>query len=150
MEDHQLHAPTWRNSFSAGDIMTAAGLLMAGGIAYGIMTTRIETLQQSYQTYQVDRDRTTSERRVQVEARFSAIDAKIAPLDAMLYRLGKQESETAGTNARVDRVSGAFQDQFDSVRKDLNSVGTKLEVLTGVINEQRHEQKQSMEFKPLR
>lgn len=132
-----MQKPSWISStFDAGNLITLAVLLIGAVTAWN----RMDSNQQSLQAWQTQRDKEYSERRAFTDSRFSAIESKIQPLDAILYRLGKQESETSSTNARIDRVVDTFSDTLKELRNDVNAVGTKVEVLQQTINDMRAKQ----------
>lgn len=120
-----MHAPTWKNTFDTGNLLTVIAFLVAGGAAWGTLSTRIDNMQQN-----------SAERRAAFESRVTALETKIAPIDAMIYRLGKQESDTTAVNLKMDAAATAFSVSVDGLRKDIYSVGSKVDVLSERMQEQ--------------
>jgi len=128
-----MQRPSWISStFDAGNLITLAVILVTVVTAWN----RMEANQAANLAWQINQDKAYAEIRSNTEARFVAIETKIAPVDSIVYRLTKAEGEIINTNVRVDRIVDSFGDRLEVLRKDINSVGTKVEVLTTTIADQ--------------
>ncbi|WP_156771463.1 hypothetical protein [Labrys sp. WJW] len=122
-----MHTPSWfKPQVDIGSGLAVIGVIIAVVTNYN----QLQNNQDRVKIWQETLEKQIAERRVMIDARFSAIEAKIAPIEAVQFRLGKQEADIVATNARVDRIVDSFSDQLKELRKDVNAVGTKVEVLT--------------------
>lgn len=64
-------------------------------------------------------------RSIELNSSIMALQAKVAPIDNLLYRLTVVEQGVADVNRRVDRQSDSLQ----GVRDDIAGLSTKFEVL---------------------
>ncbi|OCC05293.1 hypothetical protein BA190_10340 [Labrys sp. WJW] len=127
MEEKPMHTPSWfKPQVDIGSGLAVIGVIIAVVTNYN----QLQNNQDRVKIWQETLEKQIAERRVMIDARFSAIEAKIAPIEAVQFRLGKQEADIVATNARVDRIVDSFSDQLKELRKDVNAVGTKVEVLT--------------------
>lgn len=128
-----MHTPSWfKPQVDIGSLIAVVGVAVA-------MVTNYNTLQNNQdkvKIWQETLEKQIAERRVLIDARFSALEAKVAPIEAVQFRLGKQEADIVAANARVDRIVDSFSDQLKELRKDVNAVGTKVEVLTRSLEDQ--------------
>lgn len=128
-----MHTPSWfKPQVDIGSGLAVIGVIVA-------LVTNYNTLQNNQdrvKSWQEDRDRQITERRAVTDARFSALEAKVAPLESVQFRLGKQEADIVASNARIDRIVDSFSEQLKELRKDVNAVGTKVEVLTRSLEDQ--------------
>lgn len=122
-----MHTPSWLSTkLDIGHILTIGGMIVAVTLGWA----KLDANQQALLSWQNNQDKAYAERRAVTDARFTALEAKIAPLEAVQFRLGKQEADTVAANARIDRIVDSFSEQLKELRKDVNAVGTKVEVLT--------------------
>lgn len=80
-------------------------------------------------------------RTIQTERRFDEINNSIAglresvtPLDNITYRVGVLEGSLSETNDRIDRLSEAILSSLDLIRRDVNGLSTRVEVLSQKID----------------
>lgn len=130
------HTPSWKNTFDTGNLITLVVIIIGGVTAWN----RLDNNQTSLQAAMADQGLAYKERQVSVEARFAGLETKIAPMDSIVYRLTKAEGEIASVNSRVDRIADSFGDRLEALRKDVNLLGTKVEVLTATIIDQNRRQ----------
>ncbi|MGJ4858911.1 hypothetical protein ACN6KF_004917 [Labrys sp. La1] len=128
-----MHTPSrFKPQVDIGSLIAVVGVAVA-------MVSNYNTLQNNQdrvKIWQENLEKKMAERRVLIDTRFSALEAKIAPIEAVQFRLGKQEADIVATNSRVDRIVDSFSDQLKELRKDVNAVGTKVEVLTRSLEDQ--------------
>ncbi|WP_454812855.1 hypothetical protein [Labrys neptuniae] len=128
-----MQTPSWfKPQVDIGSLIAVVGVAVA-------MVTNYNTLQNNQdrvKIWQENLEKQMAERRVLVDTRFSALEAKIAPIEAVQFRLGKQEADIVAANSRIDRIVDSFSEQLKELRKDVNAVGTKVEVLTRSLEDQ--------------
>lgn len=128
-----MHKPSWiSDTFDAGNLITLTVLLITAVTAWN----RMEANQQALLAWQTNSDKYYATNLASTEARFVAIETKIAPFDSMIYRLTKAEGEITNTSTRVDRIVDSFGDKLEVLRKDINNVGTQVQVLTQTLDDQ--------------
>lgn len=64
-----------------------------------------------------------------VDNRFNDIQTSLQPLVNLPYRVNVLEQQNIATNARIDRFSEAISTTMELIRKDVNGLSTKVEVL---------------------
>lgn len=62
------------------------------------------------------------------------VQTAVAPLNNMPYRVGILEDQQLATNLRIDRFTEVITSTMELIRKDVNTLGTKVEVLGSKID----------------
>ncbi len=118
--------PVSMNSILNSNITT---LLAIGGVAVTVITgwnkldSRIEAVEQ-FRTQRVQ----------MTDQNFAAINAQLAVLQNLPYRMTQAETRLDENGKRMDRFSETFLGTLDGMRKDIASLSTKVEVLSGKID----------------
>lgn len=74
------------------------------------------------------------QRSAQTDKAFASIEATLENLANTPFRMTNVEAQIASTNARLDRLVESLSGSVEMLRKDVNSVGTKVEVLSSKID----------------
>lgn len=128
-----MQTPSWfKPQVDIGSLIAVVGVAVAMVTNYN----QLQNNQDKVKIWQETMEKQIAERRVLIDARFSALEAKVAPIEAVQFRLGKQEADIVAVNSRIDRIVDSFSDQLKELRKDVNAVGTKVEVLTRSLEDQ--------------
>lgn len=98
----------------------AAIVAFSGGVAigYGDLSGRIAKIEDA-----------RAARIVVSDARFSDMQTSLTPLVNLPYRVNVLEQQQIATNARIDRFTEAISATLEFIRKDVNTLATKVEVL---------------------
>ena len=73
------------------------------------------------------------------------IEQQAQALENIPYRVGVIERGLEEANRRVDRLSDAILNSMDGLRKDVNSLGTKVEVMSSKLDDITPQRKASVE-----
>lgn len=68
------------------------------------------------------------------DQKFSDIKTSIDPLENLPYRTGILEQQATAINLRIDRFTEIITNTMELIRKDVNGLGTKVEVLSEKID----------------
>jgi hypothetical protein len=99
------------------------------GVGWGVasyikgMEARIEKIEE----YRVTRSSTT-------DRKFDDIQQALIPLANMPYRVNVLEQQATAINIRIDRFTELISNTMELIRKDVNTLGTKVEVLSEKID----------------
>lgn len=108
------------------NVPTILAVLGAGwGVASYVngMEARLEKVED----YRVTRSAVT-------DRKFDDIQRALDPLANMPYRVGVLEQGQIATNQRIDRFMEVITNGMEAIRKDVNTLGTKVEVLSNKID----------------
>jgi uncharacterized protein YkvS len=73
------------------------------------------------------------------------IEQQAQALENIPYRVGVIERGLEEANRRVDRLSDAILNSMDGLRKDVNSLGTKVEVMSSKLDDFAPQRKAAVE-----
>ncbi len=76
------------------------------------------------------------------------VQTAIAPLNNMPYRVGILEAQALATNLRIDRFTEVITNTMELVRKDVNALSTKVEVLGTKIDALTPEKRTELDSTP--
>ena len=78
-----MHTPSWLSTkLDIGHILTIGGMIVAMTLGWA----KLDANQQALLSWQNNQDKAYAERRAVTDARFNALEAKIAPLEAVQFR----------------------------------------------------------------
>lgn len=69
-----------------------------------------------------------------ITASVNALVARVEPLGNVTYRVQVLETQAAETSKRIDRFSETIVNSLDLIRRDVNGVSTRIEVLSQKID----------------
>lgn len=64
----------------------------------------------------------------------AALQARVAPMDNLPYRMEQVEKSVVNTNVKVDNLSNTIINQMDLIRRDVNRLTTSVEVLSSHVS----------------
>lgn len=124
-----LHAPKVNYNINAATIVAIVLACIGGLYKFSSLEGRVDNID--------DRGKNRS---AMTDKNFADINAKLQTIQDIPFRMGSQEAGLKAANERMDRLSEVlitgqenlrkdFNNAVDSIRKDVNAVGTKVEVL---------------------
>lgn len=75
------------------------------------------------------------------DKKFDDIQTALAPLTNMPYRVGILEQQATAINVRIDRFTEILSNTLELIRKDVNGLSTKIEVLSNKVDNLSPEKK---------
>lgn len=114
-----MNKPNWTSQINLGNIITLIVMLVGGAIAWGNMTTKIDSLD----SYRIERSR-------QTDAKFAEQSALLRDIPNMSYRIAANEEALKATNARVEASISNISLRLAEINQALGSIDTKVAVLT--------------------
>lgn len=125
----QMHMPKFSWTINLGTIVAIIVACIGGLYKFASLEGRVENM-----------DDRGKGRISLTDKNFADINARLESIQDIPFRMGAQEAGLKNANERMDRLSEAlltgqetlrkdFNNAVDSIRKDVNAVGTKVEVL---------------------
>ena len=78
------------------------------------------------------------------DKKFDEIQLSLAALNNMPYRVGILEQQATAINIRIDRFTETITNTMELIRKDVGSLGTKVEVMSNKIDNLAPEKKAAL------
>lgn len=116
--------------------MNVPTLLAIGGLVWytaqndARQEQRISAIEQS----RVDRAREADQKFSSINTSIAAMSQKVEPLANVAYRVGVVEGQVQATNERLDRFAETIVNSLDLIRRDVNGLSTRVEVLSQKID----------------
>lgn len=104
--------------FNVPQLAAIALFAATGATGYSDLNGRISRIEES-----------RAARTIASDARFNEVQSSLAPLVNLPYRVNVLEQQNIATNARIDRFTEAIASTLELIRKDVNSLSTRVEVL---------------------
>jgi hypothetical protein len=82
------------------------------------------------------------------DKKFDEIQMSLATLNNMPYRVGILEQQATAINIRIDRFTETITNTMELIRKDVGSLGTKVEVMSSKIDQLAPEKKAGLTGSP--
>lgn len=79
-------------------------------------------------------DRTGTQRYMSYDKSFADINAKLQAQSDLPYRVGQNEGSIKGMNDRLDRIADSFLGTAETIKVNVNTIGTKVELLSQKID----------------
>lgn len=76
-----------------------------------------------------DVERYRATRSLMVDNRFNEVQTSLAPLVNLPYRVGVLEQQQIAITQRIDRAGEVISSTVEQIRKDVNGLSTRIEVL---------------------
>lgn len=107
------------NAWNVGGLVVVlcVNAFALGGVYVKIMST----LEQN------ERFRTT--RTAQTDANFAAVNAKLAPLETIVYQMAQNEKRDDEQDKRVDRIVDSFGGKLDALNDNVNALRVEVKVV---------------------
>lgn len=86
------------------------------------------------ETSRVERSKEADNKFNTINTSISVLTQKIEPIANVTYRVGVVESQVQETNRRLDRLSEMILSSLETIRKDVNGLSTRVEVLSQKID----------------
>lgn len=116
--------------------MNVPTLLAIGGLVW---YTAQNDAQQEARIDAIEKSR--QERSKEADGKFAAINTSVSvlsqrvePMTNVVYRVGVVESQVVETNKRLDRLQEVLLASIEALRKDVNTMSTRVEVLAQKID----------------
>lgn len=116
--------------------MNVPTLLAIGGLVWytaqndAKQEQRISTIEQS----RVERAKEADLKFSGINASIASLSQKVDPLGNVTYRVGVVEGQIGETNKRLDRLAETIVNSLDLIRRDVNGLSTRVEVLSQKID----------------
>lgn len=116
--------------------MNVPTLLAIGGLVWytaqndARQEQRISAIEQS----RIDRAREADLKFSGINASIASLSQKVDPLGNVTYRVGVVEGQIGETNKRLDRLAETIVNSLDLIRRDVNGLSTRVEVLSQKID----------------
>lgn len=126
----------WR-TFNIPSLLTVLGTAVAVVTYVNSLDARLAKVEE----YRVTRSSVT-------DRKFDDIQAALAPLTNMPYRVGILEQQATAVNVRIDRFTEILTNTLELIRKDVNGLSTKIEVLSTKVDNLAPEKKAGLVGSP--
>ena len=135
MQDASVHV-LWRT-------LNIPNLLAIAGATIGIVTyiNNLDARLANVEEYRVTRGAIT-------DKKFDDIQATLSPLQSMPYRVNILEQQATAINVRIDRFTEIISTNLELLRKDVNALSTKVEVLSQKIDGMAPEKRAEIDDPP--
>lgn len=110
-------------NINAGTILT----VLAMGTASLMYIASIDARVKQGEDYRVIRSNMT-------DKNFANVNAQLDAMKDLPYRIGQLEAQANAANARMDRIADSFLGSAESIKKDVNALTTKVEVMSQKID----------------
>lgn len=125
-----MHAPSWRNDISIGNLLSIGAMLLAVGGTWTVTSYRIDA---------IERDRIV--RADKIDARFAELGRSVSDIPQLSYRVTAAEAEMKGFNQRLDNSFRTISDRLDRLAEataagtaglssQIGALDTKVAVIT--------------------
>lgn len=120
-----MHKPSWLSTN-----VNLTSLMALGGLIYAVISG-VAGIQNEITTLKQDRD----ERSKVIDATFADIKGELSGISKRFqennvpYRLQELERRQQQQEQRLDRQMDSFDNKLEVIRRDVNSVGTQVQVL---------------------
>jgi chromosome segregation ATPase len=118
-----MQKATLAMNFNIPTLLSVGGVIVAMVTGWADVNSRIENME----AYRADRSRST-------DANFAAINMQLGQLSNIPYRVQQTETRLEETGKRIDRLSETIINSLDNIRKDLNGLSTRVEVMSGKLD----------------
>lgn len=92
--------------------------------------SRIEAIE----TSRVERAKEADAKFSAINSSLSALSQKVDPIGNVTYRIDRAEVQIGETNKRLDRLAETIVNSLDLIRRDVNGLSTRVEVLSQKID----------------
>lgn len=111
----------WR-TFNVPNLLAIAGAAVAVVTYVNSLDSRVAKIEEN-----------SASRSVVIDKKFDEIQLSLATLNNMPYRVGILEQQATAINLRIDRFTETITNTMELIRKDVGSLGTKIEVLSSKV-----------------
>ncbi|WP_099868242.1 hypothetical protein [Pararhizobium haloflavum] len=119
-------------------IAIAAGI-MAGTWAWAELTSRIATIESAREM----RSQANDQKFAEINTSIAGLRQAVTPMDNLSYRVGVLEGSLGETNDRIDRLSETIISSLELIRRDVNGLSTRVEVLSQKIDSMNDDRREA-------
>lgn len=116
--------------------MNVPTLLAIGGLVWytAANNTQMHARIEAIETSRVDRSKEADAKFAGINTAVAALSSKVEPLGTVHYRVGVVEGQISETNKRLDRLAETIVQSLDLIRRDINGLSTRVEVMSNKID----------------
>lgn len=111
-------------------------ILAIGGLVWYTAVTKanIESSINAIEQSRVERSKEADRKFTNIDNTLAQVSARVEPLNNVTYRIGVVETQIIETNKRLDRFAETIVNSIDLIRRDVNTMSTRVEVLSQKID----------------
>ena len=111
-------------------------LLAIGGLVWYTADNNARTIARinAIEVSRIDRSKEADHKFAALNTSVSLLAQKVDPLGNVTYRVGVVEGQVTETNKRLDRLAETIVNSLDLIRRDVNGLSTRIEVLSNKVD----------------
>lgn len=124
--------------FNLGTLIPVGLALFSGAIYINTQLTSLEALLTQSESFRAQRTAQTDANFVQLTSAVRAMQDNSAKQNAdignLTYRMGQGEARQQEADKRMDRITDSVLSAVDSIKRDINALNTRIELMTQKID----------------
>lgn len=122
-------------------------LLAIGGLVWYTAANNTSTLARidAIEKSRVERSKEADAKFSAINSNMAALSQKVDPIGNVTYRVGVVEGQINETNKRLDRLAETILNSLDLIRRDVNGLSTRIEVLSNKVDAITPQRRTSLE-----